>query len=339
MEAIKSQIKELMVNQQHILEAIKFLKDKVEDDTKLTDKMKEIQDIIDSQEVIDEVIVKSVDDIEIIKRSKEEANMALKSIEVKITRIEKEMEILTKKAEDNVKNDKLEKSSDKVDENVKNDNTKIVQCNLCNSLLNGQTNLKVHMKKEHQRKRKCDQCDMTFELNIQLEKHLNNSHKKEKVFKCNFCEKTFHLEWRLQKHTTGHTSPSKFCHYFNNNVQCPYEENGCMFVHSESPPCKFQDSCSNQLCPFTHVNDSNVEGNENNDGENDTNVTNVTDKQSFCASTPKKRKYACGDCANKSQCVDCFVNQTLKKKHRVQFSEENLQINLDNPRQGAAGRC
>ena len=94
--------------------------------------MKEIQDIIDSQEVIDEVIVKSVDDIEIIKRSKEEANMALKSIEVKITRIEKEMEILKKKAKDNVKNDKLEKSSDKVDENVKNENTKIVQCNLCN---------------------------------------------------------------------------------------------------------------------------------------------------------------------------------------------------------------
>ena len=174
MEAIKSQIKELMVNQHHILEAIKFLKDKVEDDTKLTDKMKEIQDIIDSQEVIDEVIVKSVDDIEIIKRSKEEANMALKSIEVKITRIEEEMDILTKKAEDKVTSDKLEKSRDKVDENGKNDNAKLVQCNLCNSLLTGQTNLKVHMKKEHQRKQKCDQCDMTFELNIQLEKHLNN---------------------------------------------------------------------------------------------------------------------------------------------------------------------
>ena len=81
------------------------------------------------------------------------------------------------------------------------------------------------MKKEHKRKLKYAHCD------IQLEKHMD-SHEKEKLFKCDLCEKTFYLEWRLRKHIVGHNSPSKFCQYFNNNAECPYEKNCCMFYHS-----------------------------------------------------------------------------------------------------------
>ena len=325
MEAIQNQVKELMVNQHHILEAIKYLKDKVEEDKNGNDGLKEIQDIIESQAMIDELIVKNSDDIQIIKRSREEANTALKSIDVKIAIIQKEMEAMTKNTEDKEKKVKLEQSNDKVDNKFKDDMEKVEKCNLCNSVFVGKKLLKDHMKREHKRKVKCDHCDESFEMNIQLEKHMD-SHKKEKHFKCDLCEKTFYLEWRLRKHIVGHDSPSKFCHYFNNNEECPYEKNGCMFSHSESPHCKYKELGSNQLCQFKH--DVSLECSYS---ENHTNVDNTTN-ENFVTSTPKKRKHSCDECENKSQCIDCFVNQetsssqTLKKKQRIQFSETNLQI-------------
>ena len=73
------------------------------------------------------------------------------------------------------------------------------------------------MKKMHKNNSKCDQCDETFKLNIQLEKDLI-SHKKDKFFNCDSSDKTFYLEWRLQKHIEGHNAPLKYCHYYNNKL-------------------------------------------------------------------------------------------------------------------------
>ena len=163
----------------------------------------------------------------------------------KYANLEKILEILLeeKKHDDKMDNTKL------VIENIPMDDKE--KCNQCNSRFNGKDKLKAHQKENHTRKRKCDLCDVTFGLNIDLEKHLE-SHKKPKLFKCDFCDKTFHLKWRLEKHTLGHSSSMKFCHYYNNCIKCPFEENGCMFVHSESPPCKFKEACSNTLCQFRH---------------------------------------------------------------------------------------
>ena len=33
------------------------------------------------------------------------------------------------------------------------------------------------------------------------------------------------------------------CHYFNNNVHCPYELVGCMFSHTISKICKDKKEC------------------------------------------------------------------------------------------------
>ena len=44
----------------------------------------------------------------------------------------------------------------------------------------------------------------------------------------------------------------RFCHYYNNGVECPFEESGCMFSHAVSPQCWFKESCLNKLCPFRH---------------------------------------------------------------------------------------
>ena len=78
------------------------------------------------------------------------------------------------------------------------------------------------------------------------------SHKKPKSFNCKICDKSFHLKWRLRKHTAGHDTEMRYCHYYNNGVECPFEENGCMFSHSVSPQCWFKESCLNLLCQYRH---------------------------------------------------------------------------------------
>ena len=78
------------------------------------------------------------------------------------------------------------------------------------------------------------------------------SHQKSKNFKCDICNKEFYLKWRLQKHILGHEKNKKFCHYYNNKLVCPFEENGCMFNHAISPTCIFKDKCANTLCQFRH---------------------------------------------------------------------------------------
>ena len=122
-----------MVNQHHILEAIKYLKEKVEEDNHGNDRLKEMQDMIESQALIEEVIVKNSDDIQIIKRSKEEANTALRSIDVQIARIQKELEAMTKKTKNKEKmekKDKLQQSNDNVDNKFNDDMENVEKCNL-----------------------------------------------------------------------------------------------------------------------------------------------------------------------------------------------------------------
>jgi hypothetical protein len=52
---------------------------------------------------------------------------------------------------------------------------------------------------------------------------------------CDTCEKAFLLEWRFKKHIEGHNESIKFCHFYNNQLHCPFGKIGCMFLHSISP--------------------------------------------------------------------------------------------------------
>ena len=65
-------------------------------------------------------------------------------------------------------------------------------------------------------------------------------HTDDKPFKCNVCDKSFILNWRLKKHIEGHKQLNiKFCHYYNNNKICKYEEViGCVFKHEMAPLCQ-----------------------------------------------------------------------------------------------------
>ena len=55
------------------------------------------------------------------------------------------------------------------------------------------------------------------------------------------------------KHQEVHNNiNTKFCHYFNNKKECPFNEIGCMFKHTEAPECKYQLKCNIRLCQFQH---------------------------------------------------------------------------------------
>ena len=112
--------------------------------------------------------------------------------------------------------------------------------------------LKEHMRKYHSIPIKCRFCDESFLETWMLEKNLNCH--EEKRFRCDQCEQKFHLKWRLKKHMESHTNVNtKFCHFFNNEKECPYIEPGCMFKHEISPHCYFQKKCNKNLCQFQHT--------------------------------------------------------------------------------------
>ena len=106
-------------------------------------------------------------------------------------------------------------------------------------------------------------CDETFDQTFKLELHLRK-HDIE-TFKCEKCDKTFQLKWRLEKHRKAHDmSNSKFCHYFNNQKYCPFEEIGCMYTHAKSKACRFGNICTKKLCQFQHFSDESIQEDGNN---------------------------------------------------------------------------
>ena len=100
---------------------------------------------------------------------------------------------------------------------------------------------------------KCNLCESTFNKNVDLERHIKEQHvETHQKFKCSMCNKEFQLKWRLTKHMRVHDESAKFCHFFNNEKTCPFEEFGCAFKHEVSPECFFKSRCKNKLCQFKH---------------------------------------------------------------------------------------
>ena len=86
---MKNDISELMTNQKHMLEAIKYLHEQIEDIFKKAknDKTDEVDNIIESQAMIDKLIIKNCDDILLIKKTKEENIVAIKHLERQIEKL------------------------------------------------------------------------------------------------------------------------------------------------------------------------------------------------------------------------------------------------------------
>ena len=52
----------------------------------------------------------------------------------------------------------------------------------------------------------------------------------------------------------AHENLKLFCHFFNNNKTCPYSKE-CIFLHQDSPICKYGKKCERMLCMFKHEED------------------------------------------------------------------------------------
>ena len=127
------------------------------------------------------------------------------------------------------------------------------KCRDCGNLCGSIQDLRSHLKTFHKTPSECKHCEKKFLTSSQLESHLKE-HGKVKKYKCQQCEKTFYFKWRLQSHNKIHDKESSIrkCHFFNNNLQCPFEEIGCKFLHEESLHCKYKDKCKFDKCQFRH---------------------------------------------------------------------------------------
>ena len=163
---------------------------------------------------------------------------------------------------------------------------------------------------------KCDICETTFGKSSDLECHIKAKHEGYEDFNCELCNKKFVTLWRLTKHQQIHYDKSrKFCHYFNQDLNCPFDELGCKFLHMFSAQCKFGQFCTIKLCSYRHKRKNVINQNSKNkkfDNSTDT-IEETTEIHSFCTSTPKSEFDQCEECLDKTECVDCVVKHVLRK--------------------------
>ena len=148
-----------------------------------------------------------------------------------------------------------EDKSEKID-NVKKDTSEIVKkCKVCDQLFSSRRILKKHLIENHPSRIECKECETSFDKNSDLEVHIKMYHESNAKYPCDLCGKTFVMKWRFKKHTEAHSNKSqKYCHYFNNDKSCPFDEIGCKFRHQHSDECIFGPKCKNKLCHFKHTN-------------------------------------------------------------------------------------
>ena len=96
-----------------------------------------------------------------------------------------------------------------------------------------------HMKENHPRYYRCKECDMRFNQSSELETHIVTEHNVKKKHKCEICNTEFVFKWRLNRHFEDHKKVIRKCHFFNNNVTCPYTKIGCKFSHEIVDICKY----------------------------------------------------------------------------------------------------
>ena len=75
----------------------------------------------------------------------------------------------------------------------------------------------------------------------------------------------------LEKHKTGvHEDLEIFCHYFNNNKDCPFDDQ-CVYLHEDSEKCKFGRGCERKMCMYKHeeCDESDAGSDDENDDENE----------------------------------------------------------------------
>ena len=254
----------------------------------------------------------------------------------------KNAEILDKKI---VAIEEREKIEDERSEETKKpetslENTLNKKCRECTLTFPRKPDLKKHILAVHPKSFACRICDNCFETSIDLEVHLN-SHNIPKQFKCDVCEKTFHMNWRMEKHKDQHKlDVVKFCHFFNNNKFCSYEELGCMFKHTQAPLCNRSNRCQTKLCQFRHNSDIEMEASnehpedtddkesnseEENNVQNCKNFTHCGAKQNH----PNDNIQNCSECDFNTKCWHEYNVHWQKTPGHIFSTDELREMGYD----------
>ena len=126
------------------------------------------------------------------------------------------------------------------------------QCNKCNKNFENIDDFQKHKESKTCDAKPypyhCEKCDLLFTSEKQLTTHQD----KHGNFECEKCEKIFTFEGVLEKHITAvHGEMKIYCHYYNNNQECPFQ-NECIFAHLSSKECVYGNECERFYCMFRH---------------------------------------------------------------------------------------
>ena len=106
----------------------------------------------------------------------------------------------------------------------------------------------------------CNECDKTFQQKWKLDAHV-------KIHKKFACEKTFNTKDIKDKHSKiAHEGLKFYCCFYNNDEECPYQDE-CIFLHKDSPACRYGYSCERENCMFKHQNVDEIVVEETEDNE------------------------------------------------------------------------
>ena len=130
---IGKKIDELLTNQNFILEAIQNLNERLGAiEEKYNDaKLNELHDVIETQALIDKIVVKSTDDIAVMKKVKEENYNAIKQLESKINILDKEIK---NKMEEPHQGEHVELRAPKITESEKGSEKQNIVCRYHNKV-------------------------------------------------------------------------------------------------------------------------------------------------------------------------------------------------------------
>ena len=147
---------------------------------------------------------------------------------------------------------------------------------------------------------KCDECAKSFNEEGKL-----NAHKKShKSYSCEQCDKTFSNQMITDKHKKiAHGTSKMYCHFFNNNEECPFEEN-CIFLHEDSEQCKYGEQCDGINCMYKHK----VDVDNDDDNSEDEEVKDDLDENA----ENTEEKYKCVSCPFETTDKEEFENHRLE---------------------------
>ena len=243
-----------------------------------------------------------------------------RELEEQITLLEKHIEKLNS---DNktlaVKYEELEKRS-----RLQKPTSNKFKCNLCDQLFESRTDLRTHKEAKHVSNLgtfQCELCDQWFDLDWKYNAHMKN----HKQHQCNYCEKSFKRELYKTRHITAvHEDLKIFCHYFNNNKICPFN-NQCIFLHEPSTDCKYGSKCERINCMYKHDKPENdnddiseqhdildnaiIAENEHNDIEDQTTIIDINETFEN-PSQEAMKQFKCDKCDFEAEFIYLFQNHT-----------------------------